>query len=70
MASLDRPKLLSQKKAKKYLEGLGYTETQGGKHNIKMEKGGCRPITLPRHRGQDYSKDFTAQIYREIDRRA
>ena len=56
------PRVLSQRTAKKLLEGNGWTETIGGKHVVKMEKSGCRPITLPRHHGADYSAGLTAAI--------
>jgi hypothetical protein len=39
--------------------------TLGGKHNIKMEKPRCRPITLPHHRGAEYSRGLTAAIRRQ-----
>ena len=37
----------------------------GGKHNVKMERPGERPITLPMHKGQDYSPSLTAAILRQ-----
>lgn len=48
--------VLNQKSAKRLLQQNGWTDTRGGKHAVKMEKRGCRPITLPRHKGRDYSK--------------
>lgn len=39
--------------------------TQGGKHVVKMEKEGLRPITLPHHRGATYGKALTAAILRQ-----
>jgi len=59
------PKVLSQAKAKALLISHGWTETLGGKHNVKMEKPGSRPITLPQHKGRDYSPDLRAAILRE-----
>jgi predicted RNA binding protein YcfA (HicA-like mRNA interferase family) len=56
---------LSQRSAKKLLEDHGWTETRGGKHVVKMDKPGHRPITLPRHRGSDYGRSLTAKILRE-----
>jgi len=56
---------MNQKSARKLLEKNGWTKTQGGKHNIKMEKAGQRPITLPMHHGEDYSKSLTARILRQ-----
>ena len=44
------------------LEENGWTATRGGKHAVKMEKQGERPITLPRHKGEDYGKGLTAAI--------
>lgn len=55
-------KLLSQKRARRLLEKNGWVKTVGGKHNIKMEKPGERPITLPMHHGEDYSRSLTAAI--------
>lgn len=49
------PKLLNQKSAAKLLQENGWTESVGGKHNVKMVKPGHRPITLPKHKAQDYS---------------
>jgi len=57
--------LLNQKTAVKLLEEHGWTEGVGGKHNVKMTKPGQRPITLPKHKGQDYSKSLTRAILRQ-----
>jgi predicted RNA binding protein YcfA (HicA-like mRNA interferase family) len=59
------PRVLSQRSARQLLEAHGWTETIGGKHNVKMTKPGHRPITLPMHGGNDYSRDLTARILRE-----
>ena len=58
------PDLLDQKTARKLLAQHGWTCTAGGKHNVKMEKEGRRPITLPRHGGQTYGKGLSAAILR------
>jgi predicted RNA binding protein YcfA (HicA-like mRNA interferase family) len=58
-------KLLSQKIARKLLEEHGWVCTEGGKHSIKMEKAGERPITLPMHRGQMYGKGLSARIRKQ-----
>lgn len=42
----------------------GWTRVEGGKH-VKMVKAGCRPITLPRHRGSQYSKALAAAIVKQ-----
>ena len=60
-----RPRVLNQQKAKKLLESEGWVETLGGKHSVKMEKAGCRPITLPMHHGKDYSASLTSAILRQ-----
>jgi predicted RNA binding protein YcfA (HicA-like mRNA interferase family) len=57
--------LLSQKTARKLLEGAGWSCAAGGKHGIKMEKKGHRPITLPHHRGGDYGKGLSAAIRKQ-----
>jgi len=59
------PKTLSQKSAKKLLEANGWRETLGAKHNVKMEKEGHRPITLPQHKGQDYGSQLRNAILRQ-----
>ena len=59
------PRVLNQQKAKKLLEAEGWIETLGGKHVVKMEKEGCRPITLPMHHGKDYSVSLTSAILRQ-----
>jgi predicted RNA binding protein YcfA (HicA-like mRNA interferase family) len=62
---LFKGKLLSQKKAVKLLEEHGWTLVAGGKHVVKMKKPGCRPITLPKHKGQDYGKGLTAKVLKQ-----
>jgi predicted RNA binding protein YcfA (HicA-like mRNA interferase family) len=58
-------KRLSQKSARKLLEDHGWTCERGGKHVVKMVKAGAaRSITLPRHKGADYSAELTANILR------
>ena len=61
----DLPKTLSQKTAKKLLEANGWAATRGGKHVVKMEKAGERPITLPNHHGRDYSPGLRKAILRQ-----
>jgi len=59
------PRVLSQKTARALLESEGWITTAGGKHVIKMEKAGERPITLPHHRGEDYGRGLTNAILRQ-----
>lgn len=40
------PRVLNQQSAKRLLEDNGWEETLGGKHVVKMEKPGRRPIAL------------------------
>jgi len=56
---------LSQTKAIKLLRENGWTQTRGGKHQVKMTKPGCRPITLPQHKGRDYSPGLTKAILKQ-----
>ena len=59
-------KLLNQKRAIRLLSKHGWEQRIGGKHVVKMVKDGePRPITLPRHKGQDYSIDLTRAICRQ-----
>jgi hypothetical protein len=60
------PGTFNQKTALAFAEENGWTETQGGKHNIKMEKAGCRPVTLPHHGGREWSKDLSARVRRQL----
>lgn len=59
------PKVFNQAIAQSVLEAHGWTRTLGGKHNVKMEKEGERPITLPHHKGRDYSPDLRAAILKQ-----
>jgi len=60
-----RGQLLNQRRARKLLKEHGWTAEKGGKHVVKMTKRGHRPITLPHHRGEDYSKRLTAAILKQ-----
>lgn len=57
--------VLNQKSAIKLLTDNGWTREAGGKHTVKMCKPKCRPITLPKHKGRDYSKGLAAAILRQ-----
>ncbi|PRY24016.1 hypothetical protein CLV70_114149 [Pseudosporangium ferrugineum] len=59
------PKTTNQAEMQKILEGNGWVRTQGGKHVVKMEKQGQRPITLPSCNGQQYSRDLTSRIFKQ-----
>lgn len=56
---------LNQKRAIKLLREHGWTQTRGGKHQIKMVKGGRRPITLPQHKGRDYPAGLAQAILKQ-----
>jgi predicted RNA binding protein YcfA (HicA-like mRNA interferase family) len=58
-------KLLDQREALRLLQSNGWTRTTGGKHVVKMVRTGRRPITLPRHHGQPYSKKLSAAIVKQ-----
>jgi predicted RNA binding protein YcfA (HicA-like mRNA interferase family) len=57
--------MLNQKRSVRLLKEHGWARTAGGKHGIKMTKQGERPITLPHHRGADYSKGLTQAILKQ-----
>lgn len=59
------PKTMTQREAESLLTENGWKRTQGGKHVVKMEKEGHRPITLPKCSGGAYSVDLTRRILRE-----
>jgi predicted RNA binding protein YcfA (HicA-like mRNA interferase family) len=56
---------LNQKKTIKLLLKNGWVHSRGGKHQVKMTKPGCRPITLPRHKGRDYPTGLAQAILRQ-----
>jgi predicted RNA binding protein YcfA (HicA-like mRNA interferase family) len=55
----------TQKQWIKRLKQEGWVREGGGKHQVKMTKRGHRPITLPEHKGQAYSKGFEAELRRQ-----
>jgi predicted RNA binding protein YcfA (HicA-like mRNA interferase family) len=59
------PRTLSQQTAQALLESQGWVKTRGGKHVVKMESPGQRPITLPHHKGADYGPQLTNAILRQ-----
>lgn len=59
------PKTLCQKTAIRLLRTYGWEQTLGGNHNVKMEKAGERPITLPHHKGQDYGSQLRNAILKQ-----
>jgi len=56
---------LNQKRAIRVLVQHGWAKGTGGKHSVKMTKAGERPITLPMHRGGDYSPSLSRAILRQ-----
>jgi predicted RNA binding protein YcfA (HicA-like mRNA interferase family) len=60
-------KLLDQRRAIRLLEREGWSRTVGGKHSVKMTKPGSRPITLPHHHGECYSKGLSAAIVKQAE---
>ncbi len=56
----------TQKHWIKRLEAEGWSTERGGKHQVKMTRPGCRPITLPDNHRRAYSKGFEAQLRREL----
>jgi len=61
----DHPKTLNQKQAIKLMQEHGWNRSKGGKHVVKMTKAGQRPVTLPHHKGRDYSPGLTASILKQ-----
>jgi len=56
----------TQKQWIKKLQAEGWALERGGKHQAKMTKAGCRPITLPENKRRAYSRGFEAQLRREL----
>ena len=56
---------LNQKKAIRLLKENGWKQARGGKHQVKMTKPGCRPITLPQHKGHDYQPGLAGSILKQ-----
>jgi predicted RNA binding protein YcfA (HicA-like mRNA interferase family) len=59
------PEALNQRTMKKLLEANGWVATLGGKHVVKMEKRGHRPITLPANKRRDYPPGLRAAILKQ-----
>ncbi len=55
----------TQKDWIKRLQDAGWTKERGGKHQVKMTKPGRRPVTLPTHKGQVYSKGLEAELRKQ-----
>lgn len=65
-AAGERPaKALGQGSMRRLLELQGWVAEVGGKHVVKMTKGGERPITLPHHDGNDYGKGLRGRILKQ-----
>ncbi len=60
-----RSEPMNQKQWIKTLRQEG--QERGGEHVVKMTKPGQRPITLPMHKGRDYSKGLDAAIRRQAE---
>lgn len=56
---------MNQRQWIKELTKAGWTKERGGKHVVKMTKPGHRPITLPMHKGAEYSKGLDGAIRRQ-----
>ncbi len=56
---------LNQKSAIRLSKGEGWTQSRGGKHQVKMVKPGYRPITLPQHKGRDYPRGLARAILKQ-----
>jgi len=59
------PKTMNQSEAISLLERYGWKQGEGGKHNVKMEKAGCRPVPLPKKQGAQYTVEMTRRILKE-----
>jgi predicted RNA binding protein YcfA (HicA-like mRNA interferase family) len=55
----------TQKEWIKILRKAGWTKEVGGNHQTKMTKSGSRPITLPEHKGETYSKGLDGAIKKQ-----
>lgn len=55
-------RVMNQKRMIKLLRDNGWVQTAGGRHQVKMEKPGMRPVTLPQNHGRDYSVGLTSAI--------
>lgn len=59
------PKTMTQREAISLLKEHGWTQTLGGKHDVKMAKAEERPITLPSNHGEKYPKGLTLAILKQ-----
>lgn len=60
------PEPNDQKSWIRHLKGEGWTAERGGKHQVKMTKPSCRPITLPMKKGEQYAKGMNAMLKRQV----
>lgn len=59
------PKTMNQTEGVSLLEAYGWKKGEGGRHNVKMEKVGYRPIPLPACQGNQYSVEMTSRILKQ-----
>jgi hypothetical protein len=55
-----------QKSWIKFLVSRGWAVERGGKHQTKMVKDSCRPITLPMNKGREYAKGMNSALRRQM----
>ena len=60
------PRTLNERSMKKLLEANGWVATVGGKHVVKMEKAGKRPITLPANKRRDFPPGLRAATLKDV----
>jgi predicted RNA binding protein YcfA (HicA-like mRNA interferase family) len=58
-------KRYSQKELIKKLKEHGWTQSTGGKHQVKMTRQGSRPITIPEFKGETLPVGLSAAILKQ-----
>jgi predicted RNA binding protein YcfA (HicA-like mRNA interferase family) len=60
------PKVIDQRLMVRLAKSVGWEQTSGGRHQVKMEKEGERPVTLPHHKGRDYPRGLRSAILAQL----
>jgi predicted RNA binding protein YcfA (HicA-like mRNA interferase family) len=57
----------TQKALVKKLQDHGWTLSSGGKHQVKMVREGCRPITIPVFKNQTLPVGLSTSILKQAE---
>lgn len=64
---MPRRRRYTQKELIDELRKHGWAKSIGGKHQVKMVKAGCRPITIPQFKGQTLPIGLSRAILKQAE---